>query len=203
MPQEVVQLKISVDGYDEASKNLQALDDLADKLNSKTIKIDVDTSSLKQMEASVEKRLQIVTEYINAQARLATAQNKVAVEEAKIAQQVEKTAQAQAKAEAVEQRRRLLAEQMSAAQDKAARSAENYKNSVDKISKTPLQEQIDALVGVDRQFKSAEESAKALLAAEQKLGSVTGDRIDTGRISTSRMEDYIQNVQKMENATVA
>ena len=203
MPQEVVQLKISVDGYDEASKNLQALDDLADKLNSKTIKIDVDTSSLKQMEASVEKRLQIVTEYINAQARLATAQNKVAAEEAKIAQQVEKTAQAQAKAEAVEQRRRLLAEQMSAAQDKAARSAENYKNSVDKISKTPLQEQIDALVGVDRQFKSAEESAKALLAAEQKLGSVTGDRIDTGRISTSRMEDYIQNVQKMENATVA
>lgn len=203
MPQEVVQLKISVDGYSEASKNLQSLDDLTDKLNSKKIKIDVDTASLKQMETSEEKRLQLVTEHINAQARLATAQNKVAVEEAKIAQQVEKTAQAQAKAETVEQRRRLLAEQMSAAQDKAARSAENYKNSVDSISKTPLQEQIDALVGVDRQFKSAEESAKALLAAEQKLGNVTGDRIDTGRISTSGMEDYIQNVQKMENATVA
>lgn len=203
MPQEVVQLKISVDGYSEASKNLQSLDDLTDKLNSKKIKIDVDTTALKQMEVSEEKRLQLVTEHINAQARLATAQNKVAVEEAKIAQQVEKTAQAQAKAETVEQRRRLLAEQMSAAQDKAARSAENYKNSVDSISRTPLQEQIDALVGIDRQLKSAEESAKALLAAEQKLGNVTGDKIDTGRISTSGMEDYIQNVQKMENATVA
>lgn len=203
MPQEVVQLKISVDGYSEANKNLQSLDDLTDKLNSKKIKIDVDTTALKQMAVSEEKRLQLVTEHINAQARLATAQNKVAVEEAKIAQQVEKTAQAQAKAETVEQRRRLLAEQMSAAQDKAARSAENYKNSVDSISRTPLQEQIDALVGIDRQLKSAEESAKALLAAEQKLGNVTGDKIDTGRISTSGMEDYIQNVQKMENATVA
>ena len=85
--------------------------------------------------------------------------------------------------------------------DRAAKSIKEYGQAIATVDPTPLQKQIEALTGVDRAFKSAEASAKAILAAEQKLGNVTGDRISTN-ISTAGMEEYIRTAQGLEDATV-
>lgn len=53
----------------------------------------------------------------------------------------------------MEQRRQLLAEQMSAAQEKATAQAKTYSDTVEKATNTPLQNQIDALTGVSREFQ--------------------------------------------------
>ena len=160
-----------------------------------------------------EKTRQAVEKTDQAQAKVQEAQARVAVEEAKVAQQaektkqaIEKTAQAQARVETVEQRRQLLAEQMSAAQDKASRSAESYNAAVGQVDDTPLQKQINAITGVDREFKSAAESARALDKAltdiEKKAGMSTGKFVSPNA-GTRDIEDYIKNVEGIEKATVA
>lgn len=85
----------------------------------------------------------------------------------------------------------------------ATQGAKDYKKAVESIDSTPMQKQIDALTGVSNAYKSAEESAKALLAAEKKLGTATGDRLDLKTdLSTSGMENYIRSMQNLQNATV-
>ena len=49
---------------------------------------------------------------------------------------------------------------------------ERLNNTTINLSRTPLQQQVDQITGVSRSFKSAEESANALLTAEAKLGLV-------------------------------
>lgn len=86
----------------------------------------------------------------------------------------------------------------------ATQSAAQYKKTIEGISSTPLQKQIESLTGVSNAYKSAAESAKALLQAESKLGTATGDRIDlNSQFSTAGMENYIRNVQGLQNATVS
>lgn len=167
--------------------------------------------------AEAEKTRQAIEKTAQAQAKVQEAQAKVSAEEAKVSQQaektrqaIEKTAQAQAKVEAVEQRRQLLAEQMSAAQEKATTQARAYSDAVEKTANTPLQDQIDALTGVSRGYKSAADSAKvfeeaasrARLEIEKKVGRDTGNIFDLSK-GTNGMRDYIKNVEGIQNATVA
>lgn len=167
--------------------------------------------------AEAEKTRQAIEKTAQAQAKVQETQAKVSAEEAKVAQQaektrqaIEKTAQAQAKVEAVEQRRQLLAEQMSAAQEKATTQAKAYSDTVEKTANTPLQDQIDALTGVSRGYKSAADSAKvfeeaasrARLEIEKKVGRDTGNIFDLSK-GTNGMRDYIKNVEGIQNATVA
>lgn len=85
----------------------------------------------------------------------------------------------------------------------ATQGAKDYKKAVESIDSTPMQKQIDALTGVSNAYKSAEESAKALLAAEKKLGTATGDRLNVkSDLNTSGMENYVRSVQNLQNATV-
>lgn len=91
-----------------------------------------------------------------------------------------------------------------AASSEAANSIASFSNEVAKTDPTPLQKQIENITGVSSAYKSAEESAKALLQAESKLGTATGDRIDlNSQFSTAGMENYIRNVQGLQNATVS
>lgn len=85
----------------------------------------------------------------------------------------------------------------------ATQGAKDYKKAVESIDSTPMQKQIDALTGVSNAYKSAEESAKALLSAEKKLGTATGDRLNVkSDLNTSGMENYVRSVQNLQNATV-
>lgn len=167
--------------------------------------------------AEAEKTRQAIEKTAQAQAKVQEAQAKVSAEEAKVAQQaektrqaIEKTAQAQAKVEGIEQRRQLLAEQMSAAQEKTVTQARAYSDAVEKTANTPLQDQIDALTGVSREYKSAADSAKvfeeaasrARLEIEKKVGFDTGNIFDLSK-GTNGMRDYIKNVEGIQNATVA
>lgn len=167
--------------------------------------------------AEAEKTRQAIEKTAQAQAKVQEAQAKVSAEEAKVAQQaektrqaIEKTAQAQAKVEAVEQRRQLLAEQMSAAQEKATAQAKAYSDAVEKTANTPLQDQIDALTGVSNGYKSAADSAKvfeeaasrARLEIEKKTGFDTGNIFDLSS-GTNGFQDYIKNVEGIQNATVS
>lgn len=91
-----------------------------------------------------------------------------------------------------------------AASSEAANSIASFSQEVAKTDPTPLQKQIESVTGVSNAYKSAEESAKALLQAESKLGTATGDRIDlNSQLSTTGMENYIRNVQGLQNATVS
>lgn len=262
MPQEVVRLVIGVNGDDKAISTLQTLDSLTEKLNKAQIKLNIDTSGLKDLDKEAASALDNITKNINAQARLLEAKNreasvntalersandrataeakaaaeaektrqaiektaqaqakvqesqvkafeteaKLAIEAEKTRQAAEKTAQAQAKVEAVEQRRQLLAEQISTAQEKATTQAKAYSDTVESIPNTPLQDQIDALTGVSREFKSAEESAKsfekALREIEKRTGSDTGNTFDLSG-GTNGFRDYLKNVEGIQNATVA
>lgn len=86
----------------------------------------------------------------------------------------------------------------------AASSANSFTNAVSKTDSTPLKQQIESITGVSNAYKSAEASAKALLQAESKLGTATGDRLDLStQLNTSGMQDYIRNIQGLENATVS
>ena len=167
--------------------------------------------------AEAEKTRQAIEKTAQAQAKVQEAQAKVSAEEAKVSQQaektrqaIEKTAQAQAKVEAVEQRRHLLAEQMSAAQEKATAQAKAYSDAVEKTANTPLQDQIDALTGVSNGYKSAADSAKvfeeaasrARLEIEKKTGFDTGNIFDLSS-GTNGFQDYIKNVEGVQNATVS
>lgn len=85
----------------------------------------------------------------------------------------------------------------------ATKGANDYKKAVESIDSTPMQKQIDSLTGVSNAYKSAEESAKALLAAEKKLGTATGDRLNVkSDLNTTGMENYVKSVQNLQNATV-
>lgn len=85
----------------------------------------------------------------------------------------------------------------------ATQSAAQYKKTIEGISSTPLQKQIESLTGVSNAYKSAAESAKSLLEAEKKIGTATGDRLNVkSDLNTSGMENYVRSVQNLQNATV-
>ena len=213
MPQEVVRLQISVAGEEKALSSLQSLDTLVDRLNKTPVKLNIDTTAIQNLDKQAASALEKITQHINAQARLTEARNKqyaadakIAIEAEKTKQAVEKTAQAQAKSETVEQRRRLLAEQTAAAQEKAAKSAKQYGEAVSAASKTGLQRQVEAVTGIDREFKSAAESARvferALEEIEKKAGKSTGNFI-APNAGTLDFEAYLKSAEGMKDATVA
>lgn len=212
MSQEFVELKVTLSDSG-AEQKLKRLDQRVKQLNGQKVSLNVDTAGLAKVEGSLQKQAELVNDNIKAQARLAEAKNrqasidsKIVIEAEKTRQAIEKTAQAQAKVETVEQRRRLLAEQVSAVQEKANRSAQAYNSAVTQIKATPLQEQINAITGVDRQFKSAAESARALDAAltdiEKKAGSSTGSFVSPD-VGTEGFREYIDGIDGMRGATVA
>lgn len=252
MPQEVVTLKIELEGKEAAEQAIKDLDKLSDDLDNKEISLSVDTSSLQAFSKEVEKSIQAATKNINAQARLlkakneelakqaqlqkalneelrirqdlgvqakiseqevakaAQAQAKATAEAEKAKQQIEKTAQAEAKlateaqkTATVEEKRQLLAEQMSAAYEKANMKAEALNASTSEVSSTPLQQQIEALTGVSDEYKSAAESAKVFEEVAKKAGEATGDKISTDSISTKGFSEYINGLEGMQGATVA
>lgn len=139
MPQEVVTLKIGMEGQQAAEQALEKLDKLSTELNGKKISLAVDTSSLQAFSQEMEKSIQAATKNINAQARLLKAKNEELAKQAqlqkalneelrirqdlgvqaKIAEQeVAKAAQAQAKATAEAEKAKQAAEKTAQAQAK-------------------------------------------------------------------------------------
>lgn len=143
--------------------------------------------------------------------KTAQAQAKVSQEAEKTKQQAEKTAQAEAKVAAeaqktatVEEKRKLVADQLAAAYEKAELKAQGMSSATDSIKSTPLQEQIDALTGVSKEFYSAAESAKYFLEIEKKLGTERDEKLDLGtQLSTEGFKDYLKNTEEIKDATVA
>ena len=143
--------------------------------------------------------------------KTAQAQAKVSQEAEKTKQQAEKTAQAEAKVAAeaqktatVEEKRKLVADQLAAAYEKAELKAQGMSSATDGIKSTPLQEQIDALTGVSREFYSAAESAKYFLEIEKKLGAKNKEGLDLDtQLSTEGFKDYLKNTEDIKDATVA
>ena len=166
--------------------------------------------------AEAEKTKQAIEKTAQAQAKVQEAQAKVSAAEAQVAAQVEKTkqaiertAQAEAKVAAeaqktatVEEKRKLVADQLAAAYEKADLKAQELNNS-GAYDPTPMQKRIDDLTGVSASYKSAADSAKVFMEVEKKVGLETGNKITPNSLSTAGFESYLKNVEGVQNATVA
>jgi TP901 family phage tail tape measure protein len=157
----------------------------------------------------MEKTAQAQAKVQEAQAKAASSQAQVAAQVEKTKQAIEKTAQAQAKVAAeaqktatVEEKRKLVEDQLVAAYEKAELKAQGL-NKADSYDPTPIQKRIDDLTGVSASYKSAAESAKVFMEIEKKVGTDTGNKLSPNSLSTSGFENYIKNVEGIENATVA
>ena len=183
MPDEVVTLKVTLDAAKDIESRLRTMDSLMDSLRKNSnVKLTVDTSSFDKLINETKKYLSSVTEQVNQKLRLATSQEILLAE----------------KTLATE------AARLAAAYETAETKARSLGQATGEVTSTPLQHQIDALTGVSNEFKSAAESAKYFIDVEKKIGSETGNRVDVRNdFGTNSIQDYITNVEKLENATVS
>lgn len=160
MPQEVVTLKIGLEGQQAAEQALEKLDKLSTELNGKKISLSVDTSSLKAFSQEMEKSIQAATKNINAQARLLEAKNKEASVNAKIQQELAKQATAQAKVAAEVEKTKQASEKTAQAQAKATAEAEKAKQAAEKTAQAQAKVQ-------EAQVKAFETEAKIAVETEK------------------------------------
>lgn len=208
-----------------ANQNISAQARLLKQKNQETsinLKNQQELTKQAELQAKValeaEKTKQAIEKTSQEQAKAQAQAQKTAQEQAKVAQQaektvqqIEKTAQAEAKVAAeaqktatVEEKRKLVADQLAAAYEKAELKATGLSSTTASIDSTPLQQQIDAITGVSREFYSAAESAKYFMEIEKKLGAETGEKLDLSKnLSTEGFNDYIKSVENLDNATVA
>lgn len=184
MPDEVVTLKVTLDAAKDIESRLRTMDSLMDSLRKNSnVKLTVDTSSFDKLNSEVQKYIASVTEQVNQQLRLATTSQEILLAEKTLATE---------------------AARLAAAYETAETKARSLGQATGEVTSTPLQHQIDALTGVSNEFKSAAESAKYFIDVEKKIGSETGNRVDVRNdFGTNSIQDYITNVEKLENATVS
>lgn len=160
MPQEVVTLKIGMEGQQAAEQALEKLDKLSTELNGKKISLAVDTSSLQAFSLEMEKSIQAATKNINAQARLLEAKNKEASVNAKIQQELAKQAAAQAKVAAEVEKTKQASEKTAQAQAKATAEAEKAKQAAEKTAQAQAKVQEAQVKAFETEAKIAVESEK-------------------------------------------
>lgn len=160
MPQEVVTLKIGLEGQQAAEQALEKLDKLSTELNGKKISLAVDTSSLQAFSQEMEKSIQAATKNINAQARLLEAKNKEASVNAKIQQELAKQATAQAKVAAEVEKTKQASEKTAQAQAKATAEAEKAKQAAEKTAQAQAKVQEAQVKAFETEAKIAVESEK-------------------------------------------
>lgn len=184
MPDEVVTLKVTLDAAKDIESRLRTMDSLMDSLRKNSnVKLTVDTSSFDKLINETKKYLSSVTEQVNQKLRLATTSQEILLAEKTLATE---------------------AARLAAAYETAETKARSFGQATGEVTSTPLQHQIDALTGVSNEFKSAAESAKYFIDVEKKIGSETGNRVDVRNdFGTNSIQDYITNVEKLENATVS
>lgn len=184
MPDEVVTLKVTLDAAKDIESRLRTMDSLMDSLRKNSnVKLTVDTSSFDKLINETKKYLSSVTEQVNQKLRLATTSQEILLAEKTLATE---------------------AARLAAAYETAETKARSLGQATGEVTSTPLQHQIDALTGVSNEFKSAAESAKYFIDVEKKIGSETGNRVDVRNdFGTNSIQDYITNVEKLENATVS
>lgn len=142
--------------------------------------------------------------------KTAQAQAKVSQEAEKTKQQAEKTAQAEAKVAAeaqktatVEEKRKLLAEQMSAKYEQAAMSADSL-SKAEQAGTDTTEQKAQAVDDLSDKYEQAAQSAKELSEIEKKLGKETGQKLDLDtQLSTEGFKDYLKNTEDIKDATVA
>lgn len=142
--------------------------------------------------------------------KTAQAQAKVVQEAEKTKQQAEKTAQAEAKVAAeaqktatVEEKRKLLAEQMSAKYEQAAMSADSL-SKAEQAGTDTTEQKAQAVDDLSDKYEQAAQSAKELSEIEKKLGKETGQKLDLDtQLSTEGFKDYLKNTEDIKDATVA
>lgn len=191
MPQEVVRLKISVDGDEKALSSMQTLDKLVDQLNQKTIRLNVDTSSLAALEQQVSASAGKVTQLLNAQARLVEAQNQTASIAAQTEQSLAKQATAEAKVAAEAEKTLQAKEKTAQAQLKLAQEEAKIAQQIEKSAQANAK--VEA-VEQRRQLLS-EQMAAAQDRAQMKADSVTR-AAEEGAQAASRQADAVDGVSE-------